>query len=90
MTTLIVAVTRIRAWVSSATTRGSYHYTITAIESSININTFQRRYFFHNNVKHLKKRALYHDNTKCRRDQDSTLGFLDHIMGYQPLYDHGY
>jgi hypothetical protein len=45
MTTLNVAVTRIRAWVSSATTRGSNHYTITAIESSININSFQRNFF---------------------------------------------
>ena len=32
MSALCAAVTRIRTWVSSATTRGTDHYTITAIE----------------------------------------------------------
>jgi hypothetical protein len=45
MTTLNVAVTRIRAWVSSATTRGTNHYTITAIESWISDNGFKGNQF---------------------------------------------
>jgi hypothetical protein len=46
MTTLSVAITRIRAWVSSAKTRGTNHY------------RFEGSYMLNLNVKHLK-RELY-------------------------------
>jgi hypothetical protein len=58
MTTLSVAVTRIRAWVSSATTRGTYHYTTTAIKSWIDGIIFEGRHMLNFNAKHLK-RELY-------------------------------
>ena len=37
------AVTRIRTWVSSATTRGTDHYTITAITSAVVLHTNKNR-----------------------------------------------
>jgi hypothetical protein len=58
MTTLSIAVTRIRAWVSSATTRGTNHYTITAIESWIDGIIFEGNHLLNVNVKHLKKGSI--------------------------------
>ena len=58
MSTLCAAVTRIRTWVSSATTRGTDHYTITAIELGVEeCTTFRNSYLTQARVREVVRHA---------------------------------
>ena len=70
---LEAAVTRIRTWVTSATTKGTNHYTITAVEHIVTL--------VHLFISCIKLFSLFGRLKDCR-DQDSNLGYFGHNEGY--------